>query len=121
MKLAPKQHIGFLIADFCARLEIKYKSEYKFSETRKFRFDWAIIDKKIAVEYEGIYNAAKSRHTTVGGYTTDSTKYNLAVIEGWKVLRYTAKNYTNIYDDLEKLLVNKKLPDARIYQGIKLK
>ena len=37
-------------------------------------------------------------------YQTDCEKYNLAVIEGWRVLRYTAKNVQNLDSDIKKLL-----------------
>lgn len=64
-------------------------SEYRFSKVRAFRFDIALPDERIAVEYEGIFSDT-SRHTTVGGYSRDCEKYNLAVVERWRVLRYTA-------------------------------
>tara|TARA_R110002012_G_scaffold190633_1_gene358215 strand:- start:22279 stop:22692 length:414 start_codon:yes stop_codon:yes gene_type:complete len=83
----------------------KYVQELEFSNTRQFRFDWAIPDLKIAIEYEGIFSE-KSGHTTVTGYTKDCIKYNLAAIEGWKVLRYTAKNYEMLGTDLKLLLKN---------------
>lgn len=82
---------------------LKIEEEYVFSTERKFRFDFCIIKKKIAFEYEGIF-AGKSRHTTIQGYTTDCDKYNLAAVEGWRVLRYTAKNYRNIEQDLKRIL-----------------
>lgn len=82
---------------------VKYVTEHKFMESRKFRFDCAILDKKIAIEYEGIFSE-KSRHTGLNGYTNDCNKYNNSVIEGWKVLRYTALNYKNFVEDLKKLL-----------------
>ena len=80
-----------------------YTTEYRFDEFRKFRFDYAIPSVMIAIEYEGIMSS-KSRHTTVGGYSKDIEKYNLAVTQGWKVLRYTALHYQDLYTDLEKLL-----------------
>jgi very-short-patch-repair endonuclease len=80
-----------------------YVEELQFHDVRKFRFDWAIPSMKIAIEYEGIFSK-KSGHTTVGGYTKDCDKYNLATLEGWKVLRYTAKNYKQISNDLKYLL-----------------
>lgn len=80
-----------------------YKLEYQFDEVRKFRFDYAIVNLMIAIEYEGIMSD-KSRHTTIGGYSKDIEKYNLAVTQGWKILRYTALNYLELYKDLEKLL-----------------
>ena len=85
---------------------IKYTQEYKFSSERKFRFDLAIRDIKVGVEYEGLFSA-KSRHTNVYGYSTDCTKYNLAQCEGWKVLRYTSANYREFYKDIKKLMPEK--------------
>lgn len=80
-----------------------YILELQFDELRKFRFDYAIPSLKIAIEYEGIFSK-KSRHTTVSGFSEDCIKYNLAVGFGWRVLRYTAKNYLNLETDLNKLL-----------------
>lgn len=80
-----------------------YVLELQFDENRKFRFDYAIPSLMIAIEYEGIMSD-KSRHTTIGGYSKDIEKYNLAVTQGWKVLRYTAMNYLELYTDLEKIL-----------------
>ena len=79
-----------------------YTEEFEFLQDRKFRFDWAIPSCKVAIEYEGVFSK-KSRHTNVNGYTTDCEKYNLAMIEGWKVLRYTAKNYNDLSRDLKKI------------------
>ncbi len=80
-----------------------YKKEVLFVPGRRFRFDWAIMSLQIAIEYEGIFSK-KSRHTTISGYTGDIEKYNLALTLGWKVLRYTAKNYLELENDLKKLL-----------------
>ncbi len=72
-------------------LGIEHVREYKFLANRKFRFDIAIPDKKIAIEFEGgIFSGG--RHTRGKGYARDVEKYNLAVLEGWKVLRYTTEN-----------------------------
>ena len=80
-----------------------YVKELKFDEVRRFRFDWAIPELKLAIEYEGL-NSEKSRHTTKKGYTGDCQKYNLAVINGWKVLRYTAMNYSDFAQDIKVFL-----------------
>ncbi|WP_341215751.1 hypothetical protein [uncultured Wocania sp.] len=81
-----------------------YVEELEFSEERKFRFDWALPYAKIAIEYEGLFSK-KSGHTTPSGYTQDCEKYNIAQMEGWKVLRYTALNYKNLEKDLKKMLI----------------
>jgi very-short-patch-repair endonuclease len=77
--------------------------EHQFHPDRKWRFDWVFPKLMTAVEYEGLMSE-KSRHTTIEGYTGDVEKYNQAQQLGWKVLRYTAKNYKQIIDDLNKLL-----------------
>lgn len=73
---------------------IEYVKEHRFHATRKFRFDIAIPSKMIAIEYEGLVaTGKKGGHQTKTGYTSNCTKYNLAASMGWKVYRYTAKNY----------------------------
>jgi hypothetical protein len=84
-------------------LKIPFKTEHRFHPTRKFRFDIALIDYKIAVEYEGIISA-KNRHTNIEGFTNDCRKYNLAQSLGWEVLRYTALNYKEFLSELEKFI-----------------
>lgn len=86
---------------------ICFVEEYRFSQKRKFRFDIAILELKVAIEYEGLF-AAKSRHTTSAGYTRDADKYNLAQLEGWMVLRYTAQNYKNITADIVEIQKSKR-------------
>jgi hypothetical protein len=84
-------------------LGIDFVIEYRFHDDRKFRFDFAIPELKIAIEYEGLLSE-KSGHTTLGGYTSDCEKYNLAVTEGWRLLRYTAINYRDFITDIQKLI-----------------
>jgi len=86
-------------------LNLKFEKEFKFLPDRKFRFDYAIPHMRIAIEYEGLnFNPrTKSRHITLTGYSADCEKYNLAVINGWRVLRYTAlhlKNEKKVMADL---------------------
>ncbi|WDF45266.1 hypothetical protein PQ459_10195 [Chryseobacterium sp. KACC 21268] len=90
------------IIDILKRSGLNFESEVKFDEVREFRFDWAIPSLKLAIEYEGIFSE-KSGHTTLSGYSKDVIKYNLATLNGWKLLRYTADNYLNIEGDLKKI------------------
>lgn len=85
--------------------KIEFVTELKFHEKRRFRFDFAIPAEKIAIEYEGISvgKGGKSRHTSITGYTRDCEKYNLAAVDGWRVLRFTALNYKDIFLTLEAL------------------
>lgn len=94
-----KQYIEKALHD----LGLPYQKEYQFLVGRKFRFDFAIPSMKLGLEYEGILSE-QSRHNNVVGYTNDCNKYNLAIIDGWRVLRYTALNYENVSNDLKKIL-----------------
>lgn len=75
------------------------KTEYKFHPTRRWRFDYYHPETKTAFEYEGII-AAKSRHTSITGYTADCDKYNAAAQMGIKVFRFTPLNYQSIINYL---------------------
>lgn len=91
------------IKNYLTSIDISFTTEHKFHSKRRYRFDLAIPDLKIAIEYEGLMSR-KSRHTTISGYSEDTSKYNLATIEGWRVLRYTAINYKNLSTDLKQLI-----------------
>lgn len=102
-----KTPVGIVhITQVLKSLGISFEEEYRFHPVRRFRFDIAIVDRMIAVEYEGLLSK-KSRHTTITGYTKDAEKYNLAQQLGWVVLRYTALNYKNIKEDILKLIDSK--------------
>ena len=87
---------------------LNFVPELEFSQERKFRFDWAIPDLMLAIEYEGIFSE-KSGHTTISGYKKDVIKYNFATKLGWKLLRYTADNYLDIENDLRKITLQQKV------------
>ena len=62
--------------------------EYRFHPKRKWQFDFAWSEKKIAVEVEGA-TWINGRHTRGKGFENDCEKYNTAAVMGWKVLRFT--------------------------------
>jgi len=71
--------------------EIAFVREYEFARPRKYRFDFAFPDKKIAIEIDGGTKFGQSRHSRGKGYEDDCTKLNTAVKMGWAVLRYTTE------------------------------
>lgn len=100
----PTKHVLWMkeeLQKWCDKKGYVLLEEHRFHPHRKFRFDWAIKEIMVALEYEGI-NSKKSGHTTMTGYTKDATKYNLAQSEGWKVLRFTVLNYQTVVEQLEK-------------------
>jgi len=62
--------------------------EHLFHPIRKWRFDFAILDLKIAIEVEGGIHTG-GRHVRGVGYENDMEKYSVAASMGWKVLRVT--------------------------------
>lgn len=87
---------------------IEFETEYKFHPKRKWRFDICLPKQLIAIEYEGLFSK-KSRHTTISGFSGDIEKYNTAASLGWTILRYTAKNYTQVVEDvLNTLRINSR-------------
>jgi hypothetical protein len=86
---------------------LELKTEHKFHEFRKWRFDWCFPALMVGIEHEGLMSEV-SRHTTVTGYTGDTDKYRIASMEGWVVLRYTVLNYKQVIQDLDKIFKEKK-------------
>lgn len=62
--------------------------EYKFHPKRRWSFDWAAVDVKVAIEIEG-GTWTSGRHTRGTGYAKDCEKYNNAQFLGWVVFRFT--------------------------------
>jgi hypothetical protein len=69
--------------------------EVEFYPGRKWRFDFAWPDKKLAVEVEGGTSFGRSRHSKGDGFEKDAAKYNRAAREGWVVLRYSTRMVTD--------------------------
>lgn len=67
-------------------LRVECVKEFRFHPTRKWRFDYAIPEHKIAIEVEGgVWTGG--RHTSSVGFLGDMEKYNTATVMGWRVLR----------------------------------
>ena len=94
--MSSKSHLEHAFLTYWTQLgdNTQIVEEHKFHPSRRWRFDFAFVDEKIAVEIEGI-GGAKSRHTSIKGYTGDCDKYNQAVVHGWQVLRFTTLHINN--------------------------
>lgn len=69
-------------------LGVLCEKEYRFHPVRKWRFDYAIAEHKIALEVEGgVWTGG--RHTSPQGFLNDMEKYNTATLMGWRVFRTT--------------------------------
>lgn len=64
------------------------ETEYRFDPSRRWRFDFAWPDRKVAVEVEG-GTWTGGRHVRPAAFENDCVKYAEAAIAGWRVLRVT--------------------------------
>lgn len=62
--------------------------EYQFHPERRWRFDYALPEQRIAVEVEG-GTWQNGRHNRAKGYAKDAEKYNAAQGLGWTVFRFS--------------------------------
>ena len=94
----PEQHLQELY------LKSKgFVKEYRFNPSRRWRFDYALLKHKVAIEIEGgVW--IRGRHSRGKGMVADMQKYNWATVNGWKVLRYVPQELINIVKDMEVLL-----------------
>ncbi len=68
--------------------------EFRFHNTRRWRFDFAWPDKKIAIEVQGGLWRGGS-HVTSRGVSRDIEKHNHAVELGWTILYATRETITS--------------------------
>lgn len=103
--------------------------EHRFHPDRQWRFDFAIVRARLAIEIEGttFFGGRKSGHQTAKGYRKDCEKYNAAVMMGWRVLRYTQQDldqrHIEMIEEIENTLQlcrsDYEPMDAELPDGVK--
>jgi hypothetical protein len=69
-------------------LGVEVVKELLFHPTRKWRFDYAVLEHKVAIEVEGgVWT--RGRHTRPQGFLCDVEKYNAGTLLGWRIFRVT--------------------------------
>lgn len=68
-----------------------FETEFRFHSTRRWRFDYAWPDYKVACEVDG-GGFVGGRHSRGIGMEKDCEKVNEAAILGWRVLRVTPRH-----------------------------
>jgi len=75
--------------------QIDLYSEYRFAPPRRFRFDFAHIDSKVAAEVQGgIFS--NGRHSRGSGLVKEHVKLNLAAANGWRVFFLSVANINDL-------------------------
>lgn len=87
-------------------LRVVCVKEFRFHPHRRWRFDYAIPEHKIALEVEGgVWTGG--RHISPKGFLGDMEKYNTATLMGWRVLRTTPDDlYKNATLKMIKTAIN---------------
>lgn len=67
-----------------------WRAEYRFDQSRRWRADFAWPEACLLVEVEG-GSWVSGRHNRGKGFEADCEKYAEAVIQGWRVLRFTTE------------------------------
>lgn len=110
IKQQSKKRFEIRIANALRLAGLSFHQEFRFDKVRLYKFDFAFPDHLIAIEFEGgVFNPAKTGHTSGMGYHNNCDKYNLATLQGWRILRYTSKHLDHngefkIPDDVKWLI-----------------
>lgn len=88
--------------------------ELRFAPPRRWRFDFAWPDQKVAVEIHGAVWTS-GRHTRGAGFSMDRMKMNTAQLRGWLCLEFTTTMLSEdpeacIGQVLEALALRESLP-----------
>jgi len=79
--------------------------EFLFHPVRKWRFDYAFLVNRVAVEVEGgIWRGDRGAHGRPLNILRDMEKYNASVLLGWRLLRTTPDALHECVRDLKILL-----------------
>lgn len=66
--------------------------EYRFHPTRRWRWDWAWPEDKLAVEVNGGAWVG-GRHTRGAGYARDLEKWSAGAALGWRIIHVTPRQF----------------------------
>lgn len=67
------------------------QTQYRFLAKRRFKADFCYPDRKLIIEVDGGTWMDRGGHSYGKGYEDDRERDNLAVLAGWRVLRFTGR------------------------------
>jgi hypothetical protein len=76
--------------------EIDLYSEHPFAKPRRFRFDFAHLPTKIAIELQGGIFNPNTRHINGVALLKEHEKLNLAASLGWRIFYISTKTVNDI-------------------------
>lgn len=75
--------------------DIDLYSEYRFAKSRRFRFDFAHLESKVAIELQGGIFNPNTRHINGAALLKEHEKLNLAALHGWRLFYVSTKTVNN--------------------------
>lgn len=66
--------------------------EAYFALPRRWRIDFAYVEQKIAIEYQGIYGAKNASHASIAGLMRDYRKFTELSLRGWTLILIDANS-----------------------------
>lgn len=105
-----KRQSDFFILFVRSTCNLQLVAEHQFLEDRKFRFDYANIELKIAIEQNGgIWMKGGGAHSRPANIIRDMEKKNLANKAGWIVIEQTPdKMNTRETEELIKAAIQRQ-------------
>ena len=88
---AKRESLEMTLAQQFRAVGLSPEREHRFHDTRKWRFDFAFVEDRLAVECDGGTHT-QGRHTRAAGYAEDCRKMAEALLLGWRVLRVTGEH-----------------------------
>lgn len=73
---------------------VEPQREYRFHPVRRWRFDLAFPELRLAIEVDG-GAWVNGRHNRASGWLRDQEKLNEAVVLGWRVLHVTPQQVSD--------------------------
>ena len=86
--------------------DIDLYSEYRFASPRRFRFDFAHLSSKTAIELQGGIFDPNTRHINGAALVKEHEKLNLAALLGWRIFYVSTKTVREetIYQHIAKAI-----------------
>jgi very-short-patch-repair endonuclease len=84
-----KNQAHILFEKHLAELRLKFARESLFHPTRKWRWDYVLLDSNVAIEIQGGFYRGKGGHNSINGMQRDMDKLNAGVMLGWRVLHFS--------------------------------
>ena len=79
-------------------------AEFRFHPTRRWRFDWALVEQKVALEVQGGL-FVQGRHARGAALLKEFEKLNTAAVMGWVVVFVTPQSLFSEGPDLFRNLI----------------